>query len=90
MNNVKQREVIESFLIKNVKNRNVYQCSVNFEHFTSSILLNNVPYLQNNLNSLENMVRFFYMNICACMLIYLLLLLSLLFYYYYIFYLHSY
>ena len=43
MNNVRQRKIIESFLIKNDPIMNVCQCSVNFDHLTSSILLNNVP-----------------------------------------------
>ena len=54
MNNVRQRKVIASFLIKNAPNLNVYQCSINFDPFTSSILLNNVPSLRKFLNSLEN------------------------------------
>ena len=59
MNKVRQRKVIESFIIiKKTPNMNVYQCSINLDHFTSSILLNNVPSLRKLLNSLEN-CRFF-------------------------------
>ena len=54
INNIRQHKAIESFLIKNVKNMNVYQCSMNFDHLISSFLLNNVPSLRKFLHSLNN------------------------------------
>ena len=54
MNNVRQRKVRIVVDKKNAPNMNVDQYIINFDDFTSSILLNNVPSLRKLQNSLEN------------------------------------
>ena len=44
--NVNQRKLIQSFLIKNIPNMNLYKTSISIDHFTSSIIYNNVPNLK--------------------------------------------
>ena len=44
--NVNQRKLIESFLIKNIPNMNLYKTSITIDNFTSSIIYNNVPNLK--------------------------------------------
>ena len=44
--NVNQRKLIESFLIKNIPNMNLYKTSIKIDNFTSSIIYNNVPNLK--------------------------------------------
>ena len=80
MSTVRQRKVIESFLIKNVKNMNVYQCSINFDHFTSSILLNNVPSLRNFFNSLENGLVFVCLTFFSLFLLLLIFIIIIIFF----------
>ena len=46
VNDIKRRKLIESFIIKNSNNFNVYQCSVNKDNDTSNILLQSVPSLR--------------------------------------------
>ena len=44
--NVNQKKLIESFLIKNIPNMNLYKTSITIDNFTSSIIYNNVPNLK--------------------------------------------
>ena len=44
--NVNQRKLIESFLIKNITNMNLYKTSITIDNITSSIIYNNGPELQ--------------------------------------------
>ena len=44
--NVNQIQLIESFLIKNIPNMNLYKTSISIDNFTSSIIYNNVPNLK--------------------------------------------
>ena len=46
ISNISQRKLIESFLIKNVDNMNVYKTSISIDNFTSAFLYNNVPSLR--------------------------------------------
>ena len=44
--NVNQRKLIETFLMKNIANMNLYKTSISIDNFTSSIIYNSVPYLK--------------------------------------------
>ena len=46
VNNINQRKLIESFLIKNIDNMNVYRVSIAIDDFISSIMHNKVPFLR--------------------------------------------
>ena len=53
VNDIKRRKLIESFIIKNSNNFNVYQCSVNIDNATSNILLQSVPSLRHLIYSIN-------------------------------------
>ena len=50
ISNINQRKLIESFLIKNIDNMNVYKASIAIDDFTSSIVHNKVPFLRKFVN----------------------------------------
>ena len=50
ISNINQRKLIESFLIKNIDNMNVYKASIAIDDFTSSIMHNKVPFLRKFVN----------------------------------------
>jgi hypothetical protein len=54
VSDVKQRKLIESFLICNSNNMNVFSTSVNFDPITSKIIYNNVHEMNKLLNKLDN------------------------------------
>ena len=45
VNNINRRKLIESFLMKNIDNMNVYKASIAIDDLTSSIMHNKVPFL---------------------------------------------
>ena len=53
VNDIKRRKLIESFIIKNSNNFNVYQCSFNIDNATFNILLQSVPSLRHLIYSIN-------------------------------------
>ena len=53
ISNIKQRKLIESFLISNSNNMNIYSASIHFDSTTSILLKNNSPFLSKLLNIVD-------------------------------------